>query len=83
VEPFTWIMIALFLIQLAMMATGYLLFRPTRTTPTKSPLAEFKMSAVKVGASIPVVWGIAKIGGLIIEWGDWKVTAHKKTQQGK
>ncbi len=75
--------LVLWLINIALLGLGFLLFRPKRQEPQKSPLAEFKMSAVKVGATIPVVFGIAKVGGLIIEWGDWQVVAHKTEYGGK
>jgi hypothetical protein len=76
--------LVLWLVNLALLGLGFLLFRPKRQEPQKSPTAEFKISAVKIGATIPVVFGIAKVGGLIIEWGDWTVVAHKQVyKQGK
>jgi hypothetical protein len=71
--------LVLWLVNMALLGLGFLLFKPKRSEPQKSPMAEFKISAVKVGATIPVVFGIAKVGGLIIEWGDWQVIAHRKS----
>jgi len=71
--------LVLWLVNMALLGLGFLLYRPKRTEPQKSPMAEFKISAVKVGSTIPVVFGIAKVGGLIIEWGDWQTIAHRQT----
>ena len=62
---------------MAMTAAAYLMYKPQRqqTAPSVT-MTEFKMSSVKIGAPIPAVFGIAKIPGLIIEWGDWKVITH-------
>jgi hypothetical protein len=62
---------------------GYLMYKPKRAKDSKPPLMEFKLSAVKIGSPIPVIFGMAKVGGLIIDWGDWTVVAHKQKQSMK
>ena len=71
------------LVNIAFMGLSYLLFRPKRSETETGPEAEFKLSATKLGASIPVIFGIAKVGGLIIEWGDWTPVRHEKKVGGK
>jgi|YelNatPaOPRAMG01_1025707.scaffolds.fasta_scaffold05847_5 hypothetical protein len=73
---------AMWLVNIGIAGLGYLLYKPKRNQKTKPPDMEFKMSAVKIGTPIPVVLGYAKVGGLIIEWGDWTVVAHKKRIKG-
>lgn len=73
------ISLVLWLVNMALLGLGFLLFKPKRSEPQKSPMAEFKISAVKMGATIPVIFGIAKVGGLIIEWGDWQTVAWRRT----
>jgi hypothetical protein len=72
------------LASLAMTAVSMLMYKPSRqqTAPSVT-MTEFKMSAVKIGAPIPAIFGIARISGLIIEWGDWKVIQHVKTSSMK
>lgn len=72
----------LWLGSIALSAAAYAMYKPTRKEP-EAPLSVFKLSAVKVGTPIPVVYGFAKVGGLIIEWGGWTVVAHKNRQTKK
>ena len=74
---------ALWLVNVGMAALGYLLYSPKRNQKPKAPELEFKMSAVKIGTPIPVIFGHAKVGGLTIEWGDWTVVAHRKSYNSK
>ena len=73
---------AMWLVNIGMAGLGYLLFKPKRNQKPKAPELEFKMSAVKIGTPIPVIFGYAKVGGLIIEWGDWTVVSHKQKMKG-
>jgi hypothetical protein len=73
---------AMWLVNIGIAGLGYLLFKSKRNQKPKAPELEFKMSAVKVGTPIPVIFGHAKVGGLTIEWGDWTVVAHKNRMKG-
>lgn len=74
---------AMWLVNLATAGLGYLLYKPKRDKKAKPPDMEFKMGAVKIGTPIPVALGYVKVGGLIIEWGDWTVVAHEEEMGGK
>ena len=73
---------AMWLVNIGMAGLGYLMYKPKRNQKPKAPELEFKMSAVKVGSPIPVIFGHAKVGGLTIAWGDWTVVAHKQRTKG-
>ena len=80
---FAWITLVLWLANLAMMGLSYLLYRPKRGEKTKPVEQQFKLSAIKVGTPIPVIFGEAKVGGLIIEWGDWTTVRHEESMGKK
>lgn len=72
----------LWLASIALSVAAFLMYKPTRKEP-EAPLSVFKLSAVKVGTPIPIVYGYAKLGGVIIDWGNWTVVAHKNRQTKK
>ena len=71
--------LVLWLVNLALLGISYLLYRPKRNEQQKPVEMQFKLSAVKIGVPVPVVFGIAKVGGLIIEWGDWTPVKHTQS----
>jgi hypothetical protein len=74
---------AMWLVNMGMAGLGYLMYKPKRNQKPKAPDLEFKMSAVKIGTPIPIIFGHVKVGGLIIEWGDWTVVSHRTKMGGK
>ena len=72
----------LWLASIALSVVAYLMYKPTRKEP-EAPLAVFKLTAIKLGTPIPIIYGLAKIGGVVIDWGNWTVVAHKNRQTKK
>lgn len=72
----------MFLAQVALAAVAYFLYKPT-DSEIENPLSTFKLSGIKIGTPIPIVFGMGKIGGTIIDWGDWTVVAHENRQTKK
>jgi len=75
----------MWLANLALMGTAYSMYNEPSSDEgiDEAPLAEFKLSAVRLGTPIPIVYGLAKIGGCMIEWGDWTVVVHENEMSKK
>ncbi len=73
--------LVLWLANIAILGLAYLMYRPKRREKQKPVNQEFKVSGVKMGVAIPVVFGYAKLGGLMIEWGGWTVIPHVEVHE--
>ncbi|MEM4720579.1 MAG: hypothetical protein QXT73_00780 [Candidatus Methanomethylicaceae archaeon] len=73
------ITLVLLLAQLALLVVAWLLYRPPRQQKQQPVFVEFKLSMTRIGSSIPAAFGQVRLGGNIIEWGDWRVIRHEET----
>lgn len=73
------ITLVLFIAQIALMAIAWLLYKPPRQQKQDPVFTEFRLSATKIGTTIPAVFGQVRLGGNIVEWGDWRVIRHEES----
>jgi len=77
------ISLVLFLIQVALMVVSALLYKPPRQQKQKPSFTEFRLAATKIGMAIPATFGHVRLGGNIVEWGDWQVIRNEeRTEMG-
>lgn len=75
------ISLVLTLAQIGLQVAAYLAYKPPRQAKQAPTFSDFRLAATKIGTPIPATFGLVRIGGNLIEWGDWQVIRHEKVEE--
>lgn len=67
--------------QIGLSIAAYLMYKPARMAKQAPTFSDFRMAATKIGTPIPATFGLVRVGGNMIEWGDWQVIRHEEVEE--
>jgi len=76
------ISLVLFVAQVAIYTVAALMYKPPRGQKQDPTFVEFRLSATKIGMGIPATFGQVRLGGNLVEWGDWQVWRQSEHAPG-